>query len=262
MTVDNETHELLLQLEHQEDIPNPVPELDCQFYESNGQDILLGAKTDFFHPVAQEMAAVVLELLELYPKVSRRCRILTKFTSWQWLDRPIEPPQSMMIGTTISATDTELSDNIEPGAAKPMKRLDMLKRFSEAGYKTWLVIEPYFKWLDLPMVIAEYGDYLDELWIGRLNGNKGIKIPGGALAGFTLGELAQTDDVIIAEIRNLIEVQRAKGIVLPYVRPPNIATKEHELYGIFPQNLRIYPKKEILRKMPDHELYQKVIVNE
>lgn len=46
------------------------------------------------------------------------------------------------VGFTITTLDERLASRLEPGAPSPKKRLDALKKLSDAGIKTWVFLGP------------------------------------------------------------------------------------------------------------------------
>lgn len=94
-------------------------------------------------------------------KAGTRClRDLDIFSGWQG---PIK------VGATLTFWDPERSKEIEPNAALPMERIEMLRQLKEAGIRTWASIEPVVDPAESLKVMREALPYVDEYMIGKLN---------------------------------------------------------------------------------------------
>lgn len=243
--LDTNIGELMQQLERQH-VPTPYPPEQCQFYINEGHDILLGAKTEFFHPKALTTAQNVLRLLECYPDIGNRVRILTK----QDIREPSAGllPDKAMIGCTVTTINDDLSASVESGAALPKHRVKQLQEFSEIGFKTWAVVEPFFKHLRLSTVISELW-FVEELWVGRLNSGRGNIIKQGPFAGFTCGEVAATDaeitEQVVSNLRWLKEPTQLKIIGPSSGKPIKTRWVSDERWKDF----KLYPKREVIRML-------------
>jgi len=197
--LDTNVAELVTQLEHDQ-LPKPEPSERCQFYESHGHDILLGAKAEFLHPAARSVARRVISLLEVYPMVSSRCRLLTKQSVVPFLGKI---PNDVWIGTTITTLNDDIASTVEPGAVKVSQRRLNLHLAHDLGFKTWLVVEPFFKDMQLDQLIAMI-PFVEEIWVGRLNSSRNIVTTEGRMSGFTCGELAETDEGIASRFSEMM----------------------------------------------------------
>ncbi len=80
-------------------------------------------------------------------------------------------------GITLISLDEEYRKKVEPGAASYQERLEALKRLHDAGYKTWVSVEPY----PTPNLITqnitkilEAISFTDKIIFGRTNYSKEI----------------------------------------------------------------------------------------
>lgn len=78
-------------------------------------------------------------------------------------------------GITLISLDEEYRKEYEPGSAPYKKRIDSLKKMHDAGFSTWVSIEPY----PTPNIIEQDFDeilneisFVDKIIFGRLNYNK------------------------------------------------------------------------------------------
>lgn len=266
--VDTNFDELIEQLDNGR-IPKPPPEEKCQFYVNSGRDLLLGAKTEFFHPDAKDTAMKVLQLLEVYPEVSARTRVLTK---QDILDVVPRFPTDLWVGASITTLSPKVSKLIQPRAAKPERLIEMLQDANELGFPTWVVVEPFFKFMDLWKLVDEL-QFVKEMWVGRLNGGRNIPVITNPLlakladelvteeqkgnlkfdiraAGIgrkgkvkTVGDYAEDDSEIVKQFK---EVQKyLKGAVVQKDWIQEDGTVLYDQSTPFVYNL--YPKKEVKR---------------
>lgn len=78
-------------------------------------------------------------------------------------------------GITLISLDENYREKNEPGSAPYKERIKALKKFHDAGFKTWVSIEPY----PTPNIIEQSFDeilksiqFVDKIIFGRLNYNK------------------------------------------------------------------------------------------
>lgn len=95
--------------------------------------------------------------------------ILTKQTWWVegfLVDiKDIVPDIKLAIGFTISN-----ADHIEPGCAPHDSRVKALQQIHDAGFKTWISIEPMFDAISCLMTVADTIEFTDHYKIGQLSG--------------------------------------------------------------------------------------------
>lgn len=240
---DTDIDQLMMQLERGR-LPKPVlPEL-CQFYINDGRDILLGAKAEFFHPQSIEMAQNVLRLLECYPEIADRTRVLTKQDIRETSKGLL--PDKCMIGATITTLSEDIAKSVEPGAIMTKLRIRMLEEYHDMGFRTWVVVEPFFKQMFL-IDLAERLHFVDEMWVGRLNSGQKAITNAGKFAGLTCGELAMPDTEIVKQFKQLLGWMQEKTAVKtlgPASKRPlkRIRTTDPRFDGF-----NLYPKREVFR---------------
>ena len=163
--VDRDIKELWDQLEKGR-IPEPYPEKDCQFYNRGQWDIIISHCTDPFHRDNGATPHYIFDILRDYPEVAKRVRVLTKRDCSEYL-RSMD--KNTLIGATITTLSEEQSKEYQPHASTPTELMGALQRANREGFKTWLVIEPYFSKMRPFMLVKDYLPFLSEVWIGRLN---------------------------------------------------------------------------------------------
>ena len=73
------------------------------------------------------------------------------------------------VGATLTCDNDYNSRNIEPGAALPANRLEMLSRVHENGIRTWVSIEPVLFPDQSLKLIEKSMPFVDEFMVGKLN---------------------------------------------------------------------------------------------
>jgi DNA repair photolyase len=216
--VDDNVSELIEQLD-MSGVPKPYPQKECQFYDIDGHDIMLSAKCEVFHPASKDTALRVIKMLgDHYPQVAERCRILTKQklkrTEWKQI------PKSMMLGCSITTLSNKESKIVQPAASTPRQLIQMLRNAHKKGYKTWVVVEPFYEGMNLPQMLS-FMPFLSEVWVGRLNYGRNID-----LGGATLEALTKDDDEICVEYIEAVRMVKEKK-----------------------SGMKVLPKREILKHL-------------
>lgn len=130
--------------------------------------------TDPFMYGYGDIKALSLKVIEKLNSAGIRCSVLTKGVL------PIELAEYSKeneYGITLVSLDENYREKIEPGAAPYLERLRSLKAVHNAGYKTWVSIEPY----PTPNIITqelnkilEKIEFVDKIIFGRTNYSKEI----------------------------------------------------------------------------------------
>lgn len=130
--------------------------------------------TDPFMYGYEDIKALSLKVIEKLNSAGIRCSVLTKGVL------PIELTEYSKeneYGITLVSLDESYREKIEPGAAPYLERLGSLKTVHNAGYKTWVSIEPY----PTPNIITqelnkilEKIEFVDKIIFGRTNYSKEI----------------------------------------------------------------------------------------
>jgi hypothetical protein len=266
--VDKDFDQLIEQIDRGR-IPKPVPEETCQFYKNSGRDLLLGAKAEFFHPDASDVALCVLNLLSIYPDVISRARILTKRNIYHII--PVLP-QGIWVGATITTLSDKVSKIIQPKASQPNELIEMLQEAHDLGFPTWCVVEPFLRDMHLWSLIEKL-DFVKELWVGRLNGGRNVHLPYndtisrfmgkkfiyGREDGFayfkkivdkhgkpvpvTVGHFAEKDQEILQQYLFAEKTINEAVVQQEVIRPDGKAVIDHSQKFDFV----MYPKKEVKR---------------
>ncbi len=174
--VDRDNVSLLDQL-GRKNLPSPVPREECQFWHERRQDILLGAKAEFFHDACPDtLLGQSIAMLNNFG-LGDRVAILTKNPSNadMFLHRVGATydngciHEEAIVGTTITTLYEEQRALLEEGADPINLRLGFLHKANWLGYKTWAVVEPFFTGMDLPYLVKLI-PFVSELYVGRYNG--------------------------------------------------------------------------------------------
>ena len=164
-SIDRNYAELLDQLKGNR-IPKPYLEEECQFYDRGQWDIILSSKTDPFHPDCGETPAHVLRVLSCFPETAKRVRVLSKRDYRGLLS---EMNSEMLVGVTITTLNESQKNIYQPGSSSASELIGTLVEANRKGYKTWLVIEPYFDGMNAFFLVKSFLPFLEEVWIGKLN---------------------------------------------------------------------------------------------
>lgn len=85
------------------------------------------------------------------------------------LDLMVAHPELSRVGATLTFVDINDSLDIEPHAATPFQRMEMLQRVHEAGIPTWVSLEPVIKPSDTLELINMTAPFVDHYKVGKLN---------------------------------------------------------------------------------------------
>lgn len=144
----------------------------------NGEKIMLSGNTDCYQPIERKLQ-ITRELLKVALEYRQPIGIITKNALvLRDLDLLTEMTKFNLIHVAISITslDAALQRKLEPRASAPYKRLDTLRRLSEAGIPTHAMLAPMIPGLNshelLPLMKAtsEAGALKASYITVRLNG--------------------------------------------------------------------------------------------
>lgn len=142
------------------------------------QAIMLSGNTDCYQPVEQKME-ITREILKVFLECKHPVGIITKNALiLRDLDILKELAAHNLVHVAISITtlDSDLQRRMEPRTSLPSKRLDAVRRLSEAGVPVMVMHAPVIPWLtdvETPKLIkacAEAGANRVAYTIVRLNG--------------------------------------------------------------------------------------------
>ncbi len=138
------------------------------------QSVHLCFTTDPFMYGYDEIKAMSLAAIEKINAAGIKCTVLTKGVL------PVELTKYSYeneYGITLISLDENFRNKIEPGASPYKERINSLRAMHEAGFRTWVSIEPY----PTPNIIDQNIrdilnaiDFTDKIIFGRTNYNKDI----------------------------------------------------------------------------------------
>lgn len=132
-----------------------------------GQPVLLSFTTDVYQPFDVEHG-ITREAIEILHRHGHRVSVLTKGGSRALRDLDLFG-EGDSFGTTLTFDNDEDSRHWEPGAALPGDRIETLRRFHEAGIKTWVSFEPVIDPRQTLDLIRHAAPFVDEFKVGRWN---------------------------------------------------------------------------------------------
>ncbi len=141
-------------------------------YKENIKNVHLCFTTDPFMYGYDDIKAMSLEAIDLINKFDIPCHILTKGVLPKEL---MFTSKKNMFGITLVSLNEKFRKMYEPGTAIYSDRIDSLKRMHDAGFKTWVSIEPYptpnIIEQDIINILNEVS-FVDKIIFGRLHYNK------------------------------------------------------------------------------------------
>ncbi len=127
--------------------------------------------TDPFMYGYYEISEMSLDIIREINRYNIPCTALTKGV---FPDRIIDSSKLNSYGITLISLDENYRELNEPGSARYEDRIASIKQIHDAGFKTWVSIEPY----PTPNIIEqdfskilEAVDFVDRIIFGRLNYN-------------------------------------------------------------------------------------------
>ena len=138
------------------------------------QSVQLSFSTDPFMYGYDEVKELSLKIIEKLNNADIKCTVLTKGVL------PIELSEYSRkneYGITIVSLDEEFRQKFEPNTAKYEDRIASLKALHDAGFYTWVSIEPYPtpNMIDQSLEeILESVSFVDKIIFGRLHYNKEV----------------------------------------------------------------------------------------
>ena len=150
-------------------LDNEIPKLKDKI-----KSVQLCFTTDPFMLDYDEICDMSLEAIKKLNAAGIKCVILTKGILPLELANCSDENE---YGITLISLDEKFRERIEPGAASYHKRIEALRRLSDAGCKTWVSMEPY----PTPNIneqtlepILEAIAFTNKIIFGRTNYNRGI----------------------------------------------------------------------------------------
>lgn len=149
--------------------------------KSKIKTVQLSFTTDPFMNGYPEIEKLSLQIIDYLNENGISCTILTKGKLPKAL---AEKSKSNWYGITVITLDETFRENAEPGAVSIKDRISSLKMLRDAGYKTWISLEPYPTPNLIDQNIEELLEevaFVDKIVFGRTNYNpvvshyKGVK---------------------------------------------------------------------------------------
>lgn len=130
--------------------------------------------TDPFMYDRKDISQLSLESIKLINRFGLKCTTLTKGILPSELKQFSKKNE---YGITLISLDETYRQNIEPGAAPYVDRIQSLRNLSEAGFYTWVSIEPYptpnLVEQNIYDILSSVG-FVDKIIFGRCNYNKEV----------------------------------------------------------------------------------------
>ena len=142
-------------------------------YKNKINSLHLCFTTDPFMYEYQDISNASCHIIERLNKAGIVCTVLTKgILPYKELEKY---DKKNSFGITLVSLDEEYRKKYESGSAPYYERIEALRIIHEAGFKTWVSIEPY----PTPNIINQNFDkileeisFVDKIIFGRLNYNK------------------------------------------------------------------------------------------
>ncbi len=130
--------------------------------------------TDPFMYDNKEIQDLSVESLKLIEKYGVKASVLTKGTFPQEV---LKLSKANLYGITLISLNESFREEMEPGSAPYLERIDSLREIHENGGYTWVSIEPYPtpNFINQSLYeILEKVSFVDKIIFGRLNYNKKV----------------------------------------------------------------------------------------
>lgn len=142
--------------------------------KSKIDNIHLCFTTDPFMFEKEEVISATLDILNMIANEGIKATVLTKGV---YPDDVLKLPKSFSFGITLISLNEDFRKKMEPGSAPYQDRINSLKKLNDAGFNTWVSIEPYPTPNILEQDLLEILDsinFVDKIIFGRLNYNKDV----------------------------------------------------------------------------------------
>ena len=143
-------------------------------YKKDIKNVQLCFTTDPFMYGYNDIKKLSIDVINLINKYNIPCHIFTKGVLQKEL---LNTSKNNMFGITLVSLSEEFRQKYEPGSATYSDRINSLKKLHDAGFKTWVSIEPY----PTPNIIEQdvmeilnKVSFVDKVIFGRLHYNKKV----------------------------------------------------------------------------------------
>lgn len=141
-------------------------------YKDKITNLHLCFTTDPFMYGHDDICNASTEILHMIAEHGVKASVLTKGVYPEGLE---DLPKDFSFGITLVSLNENFREEIEPGAAPYEERIASLRKLKEAGFNTWVSIEPY----PTPNIIEQdYSEilnavgFVDKIIFGKINYNK------------------------------------------------------------------------------------------
>lgn len=157
-------------------VSNALDLLDKEIpkYKKNISSVQLCFMTDPFMYGYPEISDMSLKIIEKFNLNGIKCTALTKGEFPEALQKTSKVNE---YGITLISLNEDFREEYEPGSAPYKTRIAGLKSLHDAGFKTWVSIEPYPTPNIIEQNLAEIlkeVSFTDRIIFGRLNYNKKV----------------------------------------------------------------------------------------
>jgi DNA repair photolyase len=134
------------------------------------EQVLLSFTTDPYNKLDDELE-LTRKTLDILQRNKIPTAILTKggYRALRDMDIIEKFGKNIKVGASLTFYDEMKSAKIEPHAALPMERLDMLRQFHNNGIKTWASLEPVIDPAETMELISATAGFIDEYRVGKIN---------------------------------------------------------------------------------------------
>lgn len=141
---------------------------DAEKYQTAGirEQVMLSFTTDPYHPFDNTLTRKVLIALRDF---GLGFCTLTKGGKRALRDLDLFRPTKDSFASTLTSLDDAFSLKWERGAALPGERIDILKKFHNAGIFTWVSLEPTLNIVSSLSIVEHTHEFVDLYKIGRAN---------------------------------------------------------------------------------------------
>ena len=150
-----------------------ILEKEIPKYRDKIESLHLSFTTDPFMYEYEDIADASVKIIKKINENGIKCTALTKGTLPY--EKLKNTDKNNSFGITLISLNEEYRRENEPGSAPYKERIEALKKMHDAGFKTWVSIEPY----PTPNIIEqdfnqilESIKFVDKIIFGRLNYNK------------------------------------------------------------------------------------------
>jgi len=121
------------------------------------------------YPGVEARLKVTRDILKILVKNDVPFQVLTKAGQLAYRDFDLYRRGLDAFAVTLTTLDDETATEIEPGAAPPSERMEMLRAAHDRGIETWVSLEPVIQPMESLKIIFATHKYVDLYKIGTLN---------------------------------------------------------------------------------------------